>query len=123
MNSLVLGVGAGVIATLIGALIAWMNLRLKTAPRVIAILDQLSTAPMAIPGVIFGVGLAWLYLVLPVPIYGTRWILLLAYIAIHLPFAVRICLSGLSQLHPELEEAGAVAGAGWIVRMRGSFSA
>jgi len=80
-------------------------------------LDQLATAPLAIPGMIFGVGLAWLYLVLPVPIYGTRWILLLAYIAIHLPFAVRICHSGLSQLHPELEEAGAVAGAGWMVRM------
>ena len=117
VNSLVLGIGAGVIATAIGALIAWMNLRLRIAPRVVAMLDQLATAPLAIPGMIFGVGLAWLYLVLPVPIYGTRWILLLAYIAIHLPFAVRICHSGLSQLHPELEEAGAVAGAGWVVRM------
>jgi iron(III) transport system permease protein len=117
VNSLVLGIGAGVIATVIGALIAWLSLRQRFAPRVIAMLDQLATAPLAIPGMIFGVGLAWLYLVLPLPIYGTRWILLLAYVAIHLPFAVRICLSGLSQLHPELEEAGAVAGAGWLTRI------
>src|SRR3546814_8620865 len=57
-------------------------------------------------------------LVLPIPIYGTHWILLLAYVAIHLPFAVRICSSGLAQLHPELEEAGLVAGAGRTTVMR-----
>jgi len=108
---------AGLIATALGALIAWLSLRMKRARGWIALLDQLATAPLAIPGMIFGVGLAWLYLVLPVPVYGTRWILLFAYVAIHLPFAVRICMSGLSQLHPELEEAGAVAGAGWLTRI------
>ena len=116
-NSLVLGIGAGVVATVLGALTAWLSLRSKAARHVVALLDQLATAPLAIPGMIFGVGLAWLYLVLPVPVYGTRWILLFAYVAIHLPFAVRISMSGLGQLHPELEEAGAVAGAGWLVRM------
>ena len=116
-NSLLLGLAAGVIATVLGGLIAWCTLRLKSAGRWIALADQLATAPLAMPGMIFGVGLAWLYLVLPVPIYGTLWILLLAYVAIHLPFAVRICTSGLAQLHPELEEAGAVAGAGWLARL------
>jgi iron(III) transport system permease protein len=101
----------------LGALIAWLSLRMKSARRWIALLDQIAMAPLAIPGMIFGVGLAWLYLVLPVPIYGTRWILFFAYVAIHLPFAVRICMSGLSQLHPELEEAGAVAVAGWLTRL------
>ena len=91
---------------MLGALIAWMTLRLQPLAR-IALLDQLATPPLAIPGMIFGVSLAWLYLMLPLPIYGTRWILLLAYVAMHLPFAVRICISGMSQLHPELEEAGA----------------
>ena len=42
---------------------------------------------------------------LPVPIYGTRWILLLAYIAIHLPSPCGVSFPGMSQLHPELEEA------------------
>ncbi|MCZ7600753.1 MAG: ABC transporter permease subunit [Gammaproteobacteria bacterium] len=110
-NSIVLGIAAGLVSTVIGALIAWANLRGRTHRRTIAVLDQLAMAPLAIPGIIIGVGLLWLYLVLPVPIYGTHWILLLAYVAIHLPFAVRICTSGLAQLHPELEEAGLVAGA------------
>ena len=116
VNSLLLGLGAGVVATVLGALVAWCNLRLRIARRSISFIDQLATAPLAIPGMIFGVGLVWLYLVLPVPIYGTHWILLIAYVAMHLPFAVRICTSGLAQLHPELEEAGAVAGAGWTTR-------
>ena len=116
-NSLVLGASAGVIATVLGALIAWLSLRMRSARVYIALLDQLATAPLAIPGMIFGVGLAWLFLVVPVPIYGTRWILLFAYVVIHLPFAVRICMSGLAQLHPELEEAAAVAGANWPTRI------
>lgn len=118
VNSLLLGLGAGIVATLLGAAIAWCNLRLKSRRRTIALLDQLATAPIAIPGMIFGVGLLWLYLVLPLPVYGTHAILLIAYVAIHLPFAVRICGSGLSQLHPELEEAAAVAGAGWFTIIR-----
>lgn len=116
LNSLLLGLGAGLAATVLGGLIAWCGLRLKIARRWVALLDQLATAPLAIPGMIFGVGLVWLYLVLPIPIYGTHWILLIAYVALHLPYAVRICTSGLAQLHPELEEAGAVAGAGWLTR-------
>lgn len=117
-NSIVLGIAAGLVSTVIGALIAWANLRGRTHRRTIAVLDQLAMAPLAIPGIIIGVGLLWLYLVLPVPIYGTHWILLLAYVAIHLPFAVRICTSGLAQLHPELEEAGLVAGAGRATVLR-----
>ncbi len=115
-NSVLLGISSGVIATALGGLIAWCGLRLKTGRRWLGWIEQLATAPLAIPGMIFGVGLAWIYLLLPVPVYGTRAILLLAYVAIHLPFAVRICTSGLSQLHPELEEAAAVAGAGWATR-------
>src|SRR5215208_8516874 len=65
------------------------------------------------PGLIVGVSLMWTYLFLPVPLYGTIWILLLAYVTLMLPYAVRICGSGLSQLHQELEEAGYAAGASW----------
>jgi iron(III) transport system permease protein len=117
LNSLVLGLAAGVIATVLGGLIAWCTLRLKGAQRSIAAIDQLATAPIAIPGMIFGVGLAWTYLMLPLPVYGTPWILLAAYVALHLPFAVRICTSGLGQLSAELEEAAAIAGAGWPMRL------
>jgi iron(III) transport system permease protein len=117
LNSLLLGVGAGLVATVLGVLIAWCSVRLKRQ-RLIEMLDQLAMAPIAIPGMIFGVSLLWLYLVLPIPVYGTLWILLIAYVTLHLPFAVRICMSGLAQLHRELEEAGQVCGAGWLTVFR-----
>ncbi len=118
INSLGLGLAAGLAAAILGALLGWCRLRLKSYRRTVALVDQLATAPIAMPGMIFGVGLMWLYLVLPVPVYGTHLILVLAYVAIHLPFAVRICGSGLAQLHPELEEAGRVAGATRFTTMR-----
>ena len=117
VNSLWLGLGAGLIATALGVLIAWCSVRLRQQ-RLVAALDQLATAPIAVPGMIFGVSLLWLYLVLPLPVYGTLWILLIAYVTMHLPFAVRICMSGLAQLHRELEEAGQVCGARWLTVFR-----
>jgi iron(III) transport system permease protein len=75
-------------------------------------------APVAIPGLIVGVSLVWLYLVLPVPVYGTPWILLIAYVTLHLPYAVRIVSSGLGHIHPELEEAALIAGASRVANLR-----
>jgi iron(III) transport system permease protein len=68
--------------------------------------------PIAMPGMIVGVSMLWFYLMIPLPIYGTSLILLIAYVTLHLPYAVRICAAGLSQIHRELEEAGRVSGAG-----------
>jgi iron(III) transport system permease protein len=84
----------------------------------IAALDQLATAPIAAPGMIVGVSLLWVYLLLPLPIYGTPWLLLIAYVTLHLPYAVRICASGIAQLHTELEEGGRVAGGSWLFVFR-----
>lgn len=114
INSLLLGLAAGFITTLIGALVAWGSLRQRANARIFGTLDFLCTIPMAIPGIIIGVSFVWLYLLLPIPIYGTVWILLLAYITLHLPYAVRICSSAIGQIHPELEEAAQVSGAGYF---------
>jgi iron(III) transport system permease protein len=111
-NSLMIGAAAGVAATLLGAAIAWCNLRVRRYRRLIALMDQLAATPVALPGLVVGMGLTWFYLEVPVPIYGTPIILFLAYVTLHLPYAVRICSAGLSQLHPELEEAARAAGAG-----------
>jgi iron(III) transport system permease protein len=118
VNSLALGVAAGLIATLLGALIAWCTIRLREPRMTLAFLDQLATLPVAMPGMIVGVSLLWLYLSLPIPIYGTVWLLLIAYVTMHLPYAVRIFASGLSQLHRELEEAAQVCGASWVTTFR-----
>ena len=114
VNSFMLGLGAGITTTIIGGAIAWCNLRMTSLKRLRAILDQLATTPVGISNMIIGVSLVWWYLMLPIPIYGTHWILLIAYVTVNLPYAVRICTSGLNQLHSELEEAAFVSGAGWF---------
>jgi len=118
MTSLWLGFVAGLLATVLGALIAWCTQRLRRPALMIAALDQLATAPIAAPGMIVGVSLLWVYLLLPLPIYGTPWLLLIAYVTLHLPYAVRICASGIAQLHTELEEGGRVAGGSWLFVFR-----
>ncbi|WP_157100306.1 ABC transporter permease [Rhodoplanes sp. Z2-YC6860] len=110
-NSLLLGLLAGVLTTTLAFAIAWCNQHLRGHPRTIALIDQLAGLPVALPGLVVGIGMTWFYLEVPLPIYGTPAILLLAYIMLHLPYAVRIAGAGLTQLHPELEEAGRVAGA------------
>ena len=110
-NSILLGIGAGMITTLIGALIAWASVRTRAARQLVVVLDELATIPIAIPGLIVGVSLLWMALMAPRALYGSYWILLFAYIVLHLPYSVRICSSGLNQIYPELEEAGYVSGA------------
>ena len=113
VNSLGLGIAAGLITTVLGALIAWCSVRLERPAWALGALDQLATLPVAMPGMIVGVSLLWFYLMVPLPIYGSRWLLLIAYVTLHIPYAVRICTSGIAQLHRELEEAGRIAGATW----------
>lgn len=69
----------------------------------------LSVLPVAVPGLVYGLGLVWT--LLRTPLYGTIWILLLAYVAKFLPYGVIVSRSGLIQLHPELEESARMSGA------------
>jgi iron(III) transport system permease protein len=59
-----------------------------------------------------GAGILVAYLMLPIPIYNTIWILLVAYVTLYLPYGMRFASSGITQIHRELEEAAAVSGAG-----------
>ena len=102
---------AGLITTALALAVAWCNLRLRRFRRTIVMIDQLAGLPVALPGLVVGMGMTWFYLEVPLPVYGTPAILLLAYIMLHMPYAVRIAGAGLSQLHSELEEAGRVSGA------------
>jgi iron(III) transport system permease protein len=104
---------AAMAATLVAGLtfvMAWIAQR--SLPRYGFILDALAFAPIAIPGVIVGAGILVAYLMLPIPVYNTIWILLIAYVTLYLPYGMRFAASGISQIHRELEEAAEVAGAG-----------
>ncbi|HKY50793.1 MAG TPA: ABC transporter permease subunit, partial [Candidatus Limnocylindria bacterium] len=91
--------------------IAWVTIRTKAAGR--GVLDFLAFIPITIPGIVLGISLIWVYFTVPIPIYGTLWILLLAYVTRYLPYGIRSASSGIVQIHRELEEAAAAAGAKW----------
>jgi len=111
MDSALLGVSTGILVMIMTALIAWLLTRTRTKGR--NLIDSLATLPLAVPGIVVGVGLLWVYLPLRIPIYATLWILLIAYVTRFIPYGLRILKPAFNQLHPELEEAAQVAGASW----------
>ncbi|MBI2755114.1 MAG: iron ABC transporter permease [Chloroflexi bacterium] len=108
-NSLILGAGSATVVILLVAVLAWMVYRTQLPGR--RFLDWLAFAPRAVPAVLFAVSMLWLYLVVPLPIYGTLVILLLAYITRYMPVAMRMVSAGIVQIHRELEEAASTSGA------------
>jgi iron(III) transport system permease protein len=74
-------------------------------------LGFLATAPVAIPGIVLGVGLFLAYTRPPFVLYGTLWILLIAFVTISLPAAYQQMQSAFRTVHPDLEEASRILGA------------
>jgi iron(III) transport system permease protein len=110
-NSFVLGISSSTITMLLTAIVAWIIVR--TSWRGKGALDFLAFSPIAMPGLVLGIAILWLYLVLPLPVYGTLWILLIAYVTKYLPFGMRACSSSMLQIKKELEEASETSGASW----------
>ena len=110
-NSLLVGLLAATAAVLLSVLVAWLIARTRIPGRVL--LDQLASVPMAFPGVVLGVAFLQTYLTLPIPIYGTIWLLVVAFAVSFLPYAMRYSYPGILQIHPELEESAQTSGASW----------
>jgi iron(III) transport system permease protein len=82
------------------------------------ILDILAILPIAIPGIIIGLGYLWSWITLPIGLYGTLWIIILAYVSQFAPQGVRAISTSLVQIHPELEESSRLSGAGFLYTLR-----
>jgi iron(III) transport system permease protein len=109
-NSSVLALGAATAASALGALLAYViERRMLVGGR---ILRLLALAPMVIPGIVFAVGLFAGYTRPPLKLYGTLWILFLAYLTKFLPYAFLNAATAVKSVNPELEEAARIAGAG-----------
>jgi iron(III) transport system permease protein len=108
-TSVLLACMAATIIVLLTFVMAWIALR--AVPRSGWVLDSLAFMPVAIPHVIVGAAVLFAYLMLPIPVYNTIWILLIAYVTMYLPYGMRFISSGLTQIHKELEESAEVSGA------------
>jgi iron(III) transport system permease protein len=115
-NSLILAVLAATLAGGLGAIIAWLDLRTTMWGR--RVLDYVSLVPMGLPGIVMAVALIEFWLRVPVPLYGTLAILLLAYWARYIPLGVRAANAALFQVDGALEESARILGASWGMTMR-----
>jgi iron(III) transport system permease protein len=116
-NSLLLAALAAATVSALGFAVGWITVRRRgTLARGV---EFLAAAPVAIPSIVLALGVlgtyagaAWM------PIYGTAWILLVAYVAHFLPFGARALAAAIRQVHPELEDAARVCGAGLFATLR-----
>ncbi len=115
-NSLLLGFLAATIGIVVTGLLAWIINRSRLPGR--GVLEYIVMFPQSVPRLVFAFGMMWAWLVFPLPIYGTFWILLIAYLTVFLPLGVRTISGVLVQLDRSLDECGEVCGAPWGYRMR-----
>lgn len=110
-NSIVLALLSATIAMLITSLISWVVYKSRLPGA--WVLDFLAFVPITVPGIVLGMALILLYVTFPIPIYGTIWVLLIAYVTRYLPYGMRSASGSIIQVHRELEEAAGTSGASW----------
>ena len=108
-NSLFLAVVGATVTILLCALISFLSLRTRLPGR--NALDYLSMLPLGFPGVVLAYGLLQVWINPPLVLYGTIWILFIAYLTRYLPIGVRATSATLVQIHQELEESSLSCGA------------
>lgn len=108
VNTLIVAAIAATVTMALTFVTGWIAARRRPWGQAI---DQLVAVPLVFPGIVLGVAMLELALGLPIPLYGTLWILTLAFVIHYLPFGMRYTYSGVLQIHAELEQAAAVSGA------------
>jgi iron(III) transport system permease protein len=110
-NSAVLATASATIIMLMASVLAWIVVR-TTLPGRWA-LDSLASLPLVFPGLVLGLAIMICYLHIDIGIYGTLWIMLVAYVTRFMPYGMRYSTTSMLALHKELEESAAMSGASW----------
>ncbi|MDZ4345602.1 MAG: iron ABC transporter permease [Candidatus Binatia bacterium] len=110
-NSIILALGTATAAMVLTSVIAWIVYKSRLPGS--WLLDFLAFVPITVPGIVLGMALILLYVAFPIPIYGTIWMLLIAYVTRYIPYGMRSASGSIMQIHSELEEAAATSGASW----------
>jgi iron(III) transport system permease protein len=112
-NTLLVAVSAAVFGALVFSLIGYVLVRSKLPGR--SVLDSICWLPSAIPGVLSGLGLLWMFLGTPFfrPFYGTIVLLVIAQVLGGITISTQILKANFVQLGKELEESSRMSGAGF----------
>jgi iron(III) transport system permease protein len=116
VNSALLAFGCATVIMLVTSVICWIVVKTKLPGR--WLLDNIASLPMVFPGIVLGLSIMILYLYMPIGVYGTIWILLIAYVTRFLPYGLRYNTTSMLQIHKELEESAAMSGASWATTFR-----
>jgi len=103
---------AGISATalvFLSTIVSWIIVRSKYRWR--RALDVITMLPMSIPHIMLGLALIYVYLTIRAGVYGTIWIIIIAFVTTYLTYATRLINSTMFQINQELEEAAGVSGA------------
>ena len=115
-HSVFLAVAGATLCMLLAGLTSYITTKTKVAGR--GIIEALTFIPWAFPGSALAIGLVWTYVYIPLPIYGTLWILMIGYITRFLPYGLRTMTSTIVQIHDDMEEASKASGAGFLATFR-----
>jgi iron(III) transport system permease protein len=115
-NSFALALGSATLIMLVTSVICWIVVKTKLPGR--WLLDNIASLPMVFPGIVLGLSIMILYLYVPIGVYGTIWIMLIAYVTRFLPYGLRYNTTSMLQIHKELEESAAMSGASWATTFR-----
>lgn len=115
-NSFLLAIGTATLVMLLTAVICWIVVKTKIPGR--WLLDNIASLPMVFPGLVLGLAVMIFYLNFDIGIYGTMWIMFLAYVTRFMPYGLRYNTTSMLQIHKELEESAAMSGASWGTTFR-----
>ncbi len=107
-NTLVMGASVSTFVVPFTALCAWLAARRKPGAW---ILDQIATAPLVFPAIVLSVAFLYVFVNLPIPLYGTLLSVILASSVRYMPYGMRYAYAGVLQIHRELEDASSSSGA------------
>ena len=110
-NSLILAFGTATIIMLVTSVICWIVVKTKLPGR--WLLDNVASLPLVFPGLVLGLSIMIFYLNVDIGVYGTIWILFIAYVTRFMPYGLRYNTTSMLQIHKELEESAAMSGASW----------
>lgn len=108
-NTLITGLSAALGGTTLYFILAYVVARTRLPGR--QALEYLAMVPLALPALVMGIGVLWTWLAMPVPVYGTLLVLIIAFTGRLMPQGVRAIGASISQIHDDLEHAAMVAGA------------
>jgi iron(III) transport system permease protein len=115
-NTLFLSLGSATVIMLVTSIICWIVVRTKIPGR--WLLDNLASLPMVFPGLVLGLSIMIFYLNFDIGVYGTIWIMFIAYVTRFMPYGLRYNTTSMLQIHRELEESASMSGASWGTTFR-----